>query len=300
MRLDRDLLVKAITTFLAGQEPHRLAAIGDAVGREIDRAGPPALLALRDELSRPADAWTYYPSDPLSRRIHHVLADHLDDGSVIEGLDHVAAVDGQPVVICANHLSYSDANVLEVLLYRSGVGRGLADRLTAMAGPKVYSSARRRFSSLCFGSIKTPQNSELSSEGAEMSPRDVARAARQCIDAAHERLRAGDALVVFPEGTRSRTRAMQQTLSGASRYLEDPDTLMLPIGIAGTEALFPVGDDALHPTKILVRVGCPSPVRDLIARADGKSRKLTDLVGSQIAEQLPPRYRGFYAAHTPQ
>jgi len=60
--------------------------------------------------------------------------------------------------------------------------------LTVVAGPKVYSSLRRRFSSLCFSTIKTPQSSAVSSEDAVMNAREVARAARQSIDVAHERL----------------------------------------------------------------------------------------------------------------
>ena len=38
------------------------------------------------------------------------------------------------------------------------------DRLTVVAGPKVYSSLRRRFSSLCFGTIKTAQSNTISTE----------------------------------------------------------------------------------------------------------------------------------------
>ena len=39
----------------------------------------------------------------------------------------------------------------------------LANRLTAVAGPKVFTSRERRFSSLCFGTIKVPQSSEVAS-----------------------------------------------------------------------------------------------------------------------------------------
>ena len=119
----------------------------------------------------------------------------------------------------------------------------MSDRLTVIAGPKVYSSLRRRFSSLCFGTIKTPQSSAVSSEEAVMNAREVARAARQSIDMAHERLFRGDALLVFAEGTRSRTREMQQTLTAVTRYFDFPDVWVLPAGITGTEAMFPIGDD---------------------------------------------------------
>ena len=97
----------------------------------------------------------------LARTIHRTVAERVlrPDSSLI-GAARANAIAGRPVVIVANHLSYSDANLLEVLLYRAGAST-LADRLTAIAGPKVYPSLRRRFSSLCFGTVRTPQNSAL-------------------------------------------------------------------------------------------------------------------------------------------
>src|SRR6185436_12383803 len=163
----------------------------------------------------------------------------LQPDSALFGVEYLTAVARKPVVVFANHLSYSDANLLEILLHRAG-GAELADRLTAMAGPKVYSSEKRRFSTLCFGTIKTPQSSTVSSEDAVMNPREVARVARHVIDLSHERLRLGDALLVFAEGTRSRTSGMQPMLAGATRYLDGPEAWVLPVGITGTEELFPI------------------------------------------------------------
>ena len=76
-----------------------------------------------------------------------------------------------------------------------------------------------------------------------MNSRDVARAARRSIEIAYERLRLGEALLVFAEGTRSRTNGMQQILAGVTRYLEGPGTWVLPVGIVGSEELFPIGDE---------------------------------------------------------
>ena len=186
--------------------------------------------------------WGYYPPDPLARRIHHLLADRfLQADSHLAGADHLANALTGPVAIFANHLSYADANVVEVLLRRSG-GATLADRLTAVAGPKVFADRQRRFSSLCFGTVKVPQSSGVSSEDAVLSPREVARAARHSIEVACGRLGAGDALLLFGEGTRSRTGAMQPMLPGVARYLDVPGTWALPVGLTGPEALFPVDE----------------------------------------------------------
>jgi 1-acyl-sn-glycerol-3-phosphate acyltransferase len=294
-----ETLFNAVDGLLAGQDARTLQHVHARLTRVIDEAGPDAFTSLNRRLVAAGAGWDYYPPDPLARRIHHVLADLvLDDASVVSGIEHVHAVAGRPVAIVANHLSYSDANMLDVMLCRSG-GASLADRLTAMAGPKVYSSIQRRFSSLCFGTIKTPQSSGLSSEEAVMNARDVARTARRVIEIANDRLREGDALLLFPEGSRSRTTGMQQTLTAVSRYFDAPDLQLLPVGITGTETFYPIGSETVQRVRAVVSVGAPIEAHVLVERANGDRRLAMDAIGLAIAAQLPVDYRGVYGDDAP-
>jgi 1-acyl-sn-glycerol-3-phosphate acyltransferase len=295
----REALISAITTFLAGQDAQSLAAIRDILVHEIDKAGPRALFRLDRRLQRAGADWGYYHRDPLARRIHHVLADRLlQQESVLEGAEHLSRLAGRPVVIVANHLSYSDANLIEVLLRRGGAAE-LADRLTVIAGPKVYSSLQRRFSSLCFGTIKTPQSSGLSSDEAVMNRREVARAAHHSIEIAHQRLRLGEALLVFGEGTRSRSGQMQRLLPGVARYLGSERIWILPAGVAGTDAMFPIGEPGLNPVPCVVRLGRPIDAGKLRERCGDDRRLMMDVLGLLIAGLLPATYRGVYGTSVP-
>ena len=204
--------MSGILEFLSGQDLLAVADIRAVLEREIDDAGPASLVALRDRLTLDA-GWSYYPPDPLAQRIHLLLATRfIQPESRVTGLEHLNVVAGEPVIILSNHVSYADANVLHMMLHRVGCD-DLAGRLTAMAGPKVFTNRERRFSSLCFGTIKVPQSRDVSSEEAVQDARDVARSARRAIEIAADRVASGDALVLFGEGTRSRSAQMQRMLA---------------------------------------------------------------------------------------
>jgi 1-acyl-sn-glycerol-3-phosphate acyltransferase len=289
----REQLVSGILEFLNGQDLLALAEIRTALDREIDDAGPASLVALRDRLTLDA-GWTYYPPDALARRIHLLLATRfVQPDSRVTGLEHLHVLAGQPLILVSNHLSYADANVLHVMLHRVGCD-DLADRLTAMAGPKIFTVRERRFSSLCFGTIKVPQSRDVSSGEAVQDARDVARAARRAIEIATARVASGDALVLFGEGTRSRSAQMQRMLAGVARYLEVPGAWVVPVGLTGSELLFPIGDVTVRPARVDVTIGTPMRTDTLLQLAARHRQTAMDLVGLAIAELIPPAYRGVY------
>jgi 1-acyl-sn-glycerol-3-phosphate acyltransferase len=292
-------LVEAITMFLAREHASNLGQIRQCLERAIDDAGPDALAVLSARLGGGTDGWDYYPRDPLARRIHHALAGPvLRHEPLVRGVEHLALVAKRPLVILPNHVSYSDANVIDFVLQQCGAG-ALADRLTVIAGPKVYTNLRRRFSSLCFGTIKVPQSTARSSGEAVMTTREVARAARRALKVADERLRAGEALVVFGEGNRSRSGQLQRLLPGVARYFASADVWLLPVGLTGTEKLFPVDADALHSVRLTVQFGRPVLAGSLLTHAAHDRRLAVDAVGVAIARLLPEAYRGAYGDGDP-
>ena len=127
-----------------------------------------------------------------------------------------------------------------------------------------------------------------------MGAREVARIARATIQSSFDRLDAGDALVIFPEGTRSRTASMQPILAAISRYLERPGAVLLPVGITGTENLIPIGESRIHATEVVVRIGEPVASEDLVAECEKKRPRMAEAIGKAIARNLPESYRGVY------
>lgn len=67
-------------------------------------------------------------------------------------------------------------------------------------------------------------------------------------------LRSGRAIVVFPEGTRSRTGELGEFRSGAARLAAAAGVPLVPVGITGTADLLPV-HGRLRPAKTTVRIG---------------------------------------------
>jgi len=292
-------LIDQALAFLATEDPAELAHVRAHLERALGEVTGAELEGLLERMASAGSDWGYHESEALARRLNHALAELvLEPGSELLGIEWLQAARRGSVTFLANHLSFSDANLFECLLHAHGY-EDVASRLTVLAGPKVYTETFRRFSSLCFGSIKTPQSSDRASGEAVMSRREVARLATETITLVEERRRLGDHLLVFVEGTRSRSASMQPALPAISRYLDDETTLILPLGIAGSERLVPIGEEKLHRTRVRVEIGRPFLGRDLHERCSGKRQLMMDVVGVAIARRLPAEYRGVYGCDRP-
>ncbi len=241
-------------------------------------------------------SWGYHEPDPVARivtRAAHQLV--LEPGSMLENAAALEIARTRPVLLLGNHLSFIDANALDYLMTEAGFP-DVAEHMTVLVGPKVYTHPIRRLASLSFGTINVAQSASLASGDALMSRREVARLAPETFRVARERREHGDHLLIFVEGTRSRTAAMQRALPAVSRYLESEDALLLPWAITGTERLMPIEEGSLQRTRVTARMGTPVDGSQLLQRCEGKRALAMDAVGFLIADLLPESYRGIYGS----
>ncbi len=117
---------------------------------------------------------------------------------------------------------------------------------------------------------------------------------RQALRACQQVLEAGGMLAVAPEGTRSRTGALQRAKPGIAYLAVRTNALIVPVAFWGVEKL--------HEWKRLRRPTCHMVIGEPfhLPEVEGKLtterlQELADLVMLRIGELLPEEYRGYYA-----
>jgi 1-acyl-sn-glycerol-3-phosphate acyltransferase len=199
-------------------------------------------------------------------------------GFRVEGVEHVPARGG--VIVASNHLHNADPILLHVAMPRS---------LHFMAKKELFAIPVIR-TIIRFGGT---------------FPVDRGKPDRAAIRAAEARLRAGIAVGMFPEGTRSVTRSLKVALPGAASIAQLTGAPILPVAITGSERL------PFNGTKARRRDGLPEPNpghRGVLVRfgrpftipreLDGKRLthdEATEHLMREIVRLLPPDYRGVYA-----
>jgi 1-acyl-sn-glycerol-3-phosphate acyltransferase len=106
-------------------------------------------------------------------------------------------------------------------------------------------------------------------------------------------LASGSSMGIFPEGTRSRDGRMGEARAGAAFMAIRTGVPVLPVGIAGTYAIFPGRSRWPHRTPVTIRIGTPFR---LAIQADGLDRAAlksgTEQIMRAIADLLPEAQRG--------
>jgi 1-acyl-sn-glycerol-3-phosphate acyltransferase len=104
-------------------------------------------------------------------------------------------------------------------------------------------------------------------------------------------------VVLFPEGTRSRTRGMIRGMSGVAYLAIKSQAPVLPVAITGTEKIGSYARLPMPLCTVKIRIGQPFSLPVI----EGKAPRpvlddLTTMIMSRVAALLPPEYRGYYAA----
>jgi len=248
--------------------PAWLATTVTGVGADVERAVADVVAATADDeltaafaaLQGLGDSYRLYEADPFARRVSRAyISPLLLPGSDSDGTEHVAAaLAAGPVLFVGNHRSYVDTQLTDALLAR--VRPDLADRLVTVAGPKVYATSFRRFASLGLATLKTAQSSQLATNDAGLSPREVARIALDTVRQAHALMASGRPVLLYPEGTRSRSGDLGPFLRAADRYARLDGLSVVPVALSGSEQVFPVDAEQLAPVVVRLRFGAPLAV----------------------------------------
>jgi 1-acyl-sn-glycerol-3-phosphate acyltransferase len=169
-----------------------------------------------------------------------------------------------PYIIAANHLSWTDIPLVPMYL----------------PGKVVYMAKEESFHGT-FGWL-------VRFLGA--FPVKRGEGDRQALKAASEQLKRGKVLIIFPEGTRSKTQTMAKGHAGLGMIALRANVPVVPVAIWGSEnALKKFG------TEITISYGEPMLLKPAGAKVTREDiDRGTDEVMKRIASMLPERYRGVY------
>ena len=131
---------------------------------------------------------------------------------------------------------------------------------------------------------------------------DRGRADRAAIRRAIAKLDQEIAVGVFPEGTRSKSRQIENVLAGAGLIALKGGSPVVPLAITGSERLpfngsKSVGDGARRANRgITIRFGEPFTLPPTVDGKRTTSEMAIDLIMQRIAAMLPESYRGVYSS----
>jgi 1-acyl-sn-glycerol-3-phosphate acyltransferase len=108
---------------------------------------------------------------------------------------------------------------------------------------------------------------------------------REALRVCEEAVRAGEPVVLFPEGTRQSGPTVQPLFEGAAFVAGRAGVPILPVGIGGSEWAMPKGEKAIHPVKVVIVVGAPIPAP---ARSEGGrvSRRAVSETSDRLHREL--------------
>ena len=181
----------------------------------------------------------------------------------VQGREHLP-IDGS-FVLCSNHQSHLDAlSVLAALPFRR-----LHRTFVAAAEDYFFTSAVRTF---------------VSAVAVNALPFSRRVSSRHSIEVCRELIsRAGNVLVIFPEGTRSTDGRMGQFKPGIGRLLAATAVPALPCYLAGAFEALPKGRIVPRPAKLSLFIG-PGRRYDTVAPDAGGARSVAGDLEQAVRE----------------
>lgn len=194
----------------------------------------------------------------------------------VKGLENLECEFKRPYIFVCNHLSNSDGLILNKVLEKENV--------IFVAGKKLKSNSLTNLGFRTVRSISILPNSPDK------------EAIKKVINAVKE----GNSVLIFPEGTRSRTAKMIEGKKGILLFAKLTNAPIVPIGIWGTEKFMPIekdmGKEAFYDADININIGevfkLPKKSEDE-TKEDWEANCLNHIM-MRIAKLLPKEYRGFY------
>lgn len=212
---------------------------------------------------------------PFSKFITRKYIDKYAKIKVVNG-DMLRELE-EPVIFASNHLSNSDGLVLNRVLEKFNP--------YFVAGIKLKESPVSRIGLEAVNTIPIHPNTP-----------DI-DAVKKCI----KKINSGKSVLIFPEGTRSRTGQMIKGKKGVVLIAKKAEKPVIPIGITGTEKLMPINDsnmekEGFHFAEVTVTFGKPLyiPKKEDMKPGEDYYEFCLEMVMKSISELLPEKYRGEY------
>jgi len=179
------------------------------------------------------------------------------------------------VIVAANHLGRLDTAALLCILDREDIIMPVAEKYR---DHPLYGAIGRAANAIWLNRFEADYP-----------------ALRQILD----RMKQGGLLVIAPEGTRSKTEALQQGKMGVAFLASKSGYPVLPVAVTGTEDRR-VLENLKHFQRSKIIAIAADPFYINIPKGRGREesmRQATDEIMCQIAALLPKNYHGVYADH---
>lgn len=209
-----------------------------------------------------SDGWQFSGAASFAReataRLFGPIFGWYMGGPRVHGAEHLAELD-EPVIVCPTHASHLDTSALRLAL-----GPGHRRRLAPAVAADYFSANRVRwFFAAWLGAFQFVRSA---------SPDSMA--------AAEALLARGWNILVFPEGTRTRTGELGAFRPGVGLIAKRSGRPVLPVLITGTHTILPPAARLPHRGQVEVRFGAPltigagEDVRAFVARVETAVRGL--------------------------